>query len=188
MAYPPHLRQQANEMRQQGALVADIAAVLGVSEPTVVRWTNPELEARDRARARKKKYSQRKRCASCRRRVSNNGTLCRTCYRERHLAERPWPRERVIEAIRQWAEEYGYAPAYSDWQRSGKNNPALSSILKGPNPVFRNWSEALREAGYRPKVKRIREPDTWLKKKERATARRLVREEKIKRAVAKGEQ
>ena len=187
MAHPPELKARARELRKQGVYLTVIAKDLGVPVSTVARWTNPELENHGRTYARKKRFSQGRRCPNCKRRMVNNATLCLHCWKQENLANRHWPRERVIEAIQQWAVTHGYAPTYAEWSKSGRNNPALSSILRGPNPVFSSWSEALREAGFKPKVKRSK-AEYRLGRKEKAAIRRQIREEKIKKALAKGEQ
>jgi len=96
----------------------------------------------------------------------------------------------VIEALRAWGADNGRAPVSADWQRSGENHPALRSILDGPDPPFRSWSEALLAAGFIPRKRRGPEwTEAKLKRKaqskERIARRRANKEEALKRAVAK---
>lgn len=169
MAHPPALREQAAKLRnEEKLLMREIAERLGVPKPTVVRWLNPELEQRERVNARARKLSRR--CPSCKSKMSADARLCVECHKRKQLAERPWPREKVIEAIQAWAAKYGYAPVYNDWDASGPGHPARASILDGPNPVFPNWSAALRAAGFTPRKRR------------KARAERIAR---LRRAIEK---
>lgn len=176
MAHPPELRQRAKRMRREGMLLSTIAADLGVPAATVLRWTNPALEARERKRARKNKFSKKRRCPSCGRKMSDNATRCQRCYRTR---KRYWTREKTIEAIRAWALKHGHQPASKDWERGGRDHPAISSILGGPDPPFRKWSEALVAAGFTPRKRRR----PRLNPEQRAALRRTTREDKLKKAL-----
>lgn len=186
MAHPPELKQRAKELRKQGLLIKVIAADLDVPKTTVTRWLNPELEKRERARARNLKFSKKRMCPRCKtRRLANNSALCQRCERE---TRRKWTAERVVQAIQDWAIEHGYPPAYQDWQRSGDGHPALRSITDGPRPVFRSWSEALLAAGFKPYARRRRRgrrPLTEQEKQERAVLRRKLRENEIRKALEK---
>lgn len=183
MAHPPELRERAKQMREGGALVKTIASELGVPKPTVIRWLNPELEQRERERARKRKFEEKKRCPSCGKKMANTAQLCLACYRS---SQRHWTRERVIEALRAWAAENGRAPIFSDWERSGKDHPAIRTITAGSDPTFKTWSEALEAAGFEPRKRR---GPKWtaekLNRQQRAELRRKNREDKLRRALAK---
>jgi IS30 family transposase len=186
MAHPPELRKRAKELRSQGLLIRVIAADLGVPKPTVIRWLNPELEKRDRRRARKLKFSEKKRCTRCKtKRASNNADLCDRCY---HASQRYWTQEKLIEAVQTWAIEKGSPPVYSDWMRSGgKKHPAIRSIVDGPNPPFQTWTELLKAAGFDPR-KRRRARLSIDERARRAELRKKIREGRIKKAIEKGEQ
>lgn len=189
MAHSPELKKRAQELRKQGLLMREIAVDLGVPKPTIVRWLNPELETRERKKARKRKFSASKKCSMCRsRRCADSSTLCRVCYRKR--GQRVWTQERLIEAVKEWALEHGNPPSFSDWQRSGGDkHPAVRSITDGPHPPFKTWGALLEAAGFEPGVRRNRRGKlTPTQKKQRADLRRQVREERIKLAVLKGEQ
>lgn len=188
MAHPPELKERAKELRKQGLLIRVISADLGVPKPTVIRWLNPELEKRERKNARKKKFSQKKRCAECGRRCNDNATLCLKCYLP---SQRYWTREKLIEAVQEFALEHGRPPTHHDWYHSGEGHPAVSSICDGPNPPFAKWSDLIRAAGFTPGVRYRhpkRKPWSAQRKQERAEFRMRIREERLKKALAKGEQ
>lgn len=185
MTHPPELRERAKALRQQGLLCREIGVELGVPKATVIRWLNPKIEKRGRVRSRKAKYSLKKKCARCKRRVSDTSTICMACYRAN---QKYWTAERIVEAIQNWTIEHGYAPTYLEWQRSGPGHPAISSIKEGPDPSFRSWGDALRAAGFTPRKRRARTggaPLTEAQKAERAALRRLAREEKLRIALEK---
>jgi len=180
--HPPELRQRAKELRKQGLLIRVIAVELGVPTPTVIRWLNPKLEKRERQRAKRLKFSHGLRCPKCRRKMSDGASLCIRCALEKQTAERYWNRDRIIEAIQQWALQHGHAPTYREWVRSGKGHPAASTVIEGPNPPFKKWSEAIIAAGFRPRERRSAHRIT---NQERAYLRRKLREDKLKQALAK---
>lgn len=182
MAHPPELRQRAKELRKQGLLIKVIAADLGVPKPTVTRWLNPDLERREQKRAKRLKFSRGRHCPKCRRKMSNNATLCVRCAREKQTTERYWNRKRIIDAIQHWASQHGRPPTYDEWKRAGKGHPAIGTIVDGPNPPFEKWSEALIAAGFTPRTRRNPRRMTI---QERADLRRKRREEKLKQALAK---
>jgi len=187
MTHPPELKKRAKELRKQGVYVKVIAADLGVPKATVIRWTNPELEKRERVKARKKKFSQGKKCPQCKkRRVSDNATLCQPCAL---ASQRIWTREKLIEAVHIWAAENGDSPSWDDWRNSGPGHPAISSILDGPNPPFKSWGALIEAAGFTPRLRRRRRgsyPTSYQAKEQRAAMRRAAREERIKQAIGKG--
>lgn len=180
--HDPALRARAKELRKQGVLIRVIAVELEVPKQTVTRWLNPQLEKRERKRARKLKYEGASRCPRCKRKKVASAKTCRRCQLELRTIERPWPRERVIKAIQAWALKHGHAPTYGEWQKGGKDHPAIRSMMDGPNPLFGSWSEALIAAGFEPRKKRAARKMT---PQERAALRRQLREQKILRAVGK---
>jgi hypothetical protein len=181
--HPPELKAQAREMRKQGTYVAVIAEALGVPEPTIVRWTNPQLEKRERIKARRRKYSKGRNCSKCKKKVSNTSSrLCHDCHMKAMTAERWWTRERIIEAIQVWAAQYGHAPTYDEWKKSGKGHPAVKSISDGPHAPFSKWSEAIEAAGFRPREHRA---GARMSRTERQDIRRKMRENRIKKALGK---
>lgn len=179
--HDPALRERAKELRSKhGTLISVIAVDLGVPKSTVTRWLNPGLEKRERVKARKRKYGDGTKCPRCKRRKT---ARAKHCFRCAHELRRRWTKEALIEAIQQWAIEKGHAPTHSEWQRSGKNHPAVRSITDGPNPPFKTWSEALIAAGFTPRQRRSG------KRKhgpgELKALRRRFREQKIIRALEK---
>lgn len=181
MTRPAEERQLAEALAKQGLLHREIAAALNVPKPTISRWLNVELEERERGRARKLKYTEKKKCPNCGKRISNNAHLCLPCFNKE---QKKWPRDRVIEAIQQWAVEHGAPPKYQEWVTAGKGHPAIWTIISGNTPAFSSWSEAILAAGLTPGTRR----HAKFTPGERAKMRRQAREETIKRAVAKGEQ
>jgi transposase len=180
MTHPPALKEQARALRQQGLLIKDIARQVPVPMPTLIRWLNPELEFRERARAKKAKFSQKRRCPTCKKKMSNNAALCRVCF---HRQQKYWTSEKVVEAIQRWAIEQGAPPSYQEWLLSGPGHPALWTIISGNNPAFSSWSEALQAAGFEPRKRRRKM--TPLDRQARAKMRRKAREDAIRRALTK---
>lgn len=175
---------RALELRREGLLIREIVAIVGVPKSTVTRWVTPSFEERQRKLARKRKYSKGKLCKRCRRKISNNATLCRKCVALKQHENRPWTREKVIAALQLWAADNGRAPVHREWSRSGPGHPATSSILRGPYPLFGSWSELLIEAGFTPRERRAAKK---LTRQERQALRRNVRETKLKKAIKEEE-
>lgn len=161
MAHPPELKQRAQEMREQGLLIRVIADKLGVPKPTVTRWLNPELEARGRVRARKRKFTENRVCPDCGGPMGDASTHCRTCY---VTSQRYWTRERVIDALHAWADANGRPPVLEEWERSGEGHPAVRTIVAGETSPFASWSEALLAAGFEPRKRR---GPKWTARKEK---------------------
>lgn len=197
MTHPPELRELAKQLREDGLLIKEISARIGIPKPTVTRWLNPELEERGREVARKRKFRKRRRCPRCKTNMkADRSKWCESCFREHR---RYWTRERVVQAIKDWAIENGRQPTWTDWRRSGRGHPAIRTITDGPNPTFKNWSEALIAAGFTPNQRRpakrrgprTEEQRLITQRKVREThrqkmeLRRKLREEKIKKAIAK---
>lgn len=177
--HPPETRERVQALRKQGLLCREIAEQTGVPKATVIRWLNPGFEKRERVNAQKRKFKKHRRCPSCRKRMSNRAQLCLTCYK---ASQRLWTRERLVDAVKSWAAEHGYAPRHEDWTRGGVDHPAISSILDGPNPVFHSWSEVLLAAGFTPRKWR---KGGMLTSEQRAALRRERREALLKQALEK---
>ena len=180
MTHPPELKELAHELRAEGLLIREIAERISVPTPTLIRWLNPEFEARERNKAKKRKFSEARRCPKCRKKIANNSALCRDC----HLADQKyWTREKVIEAIQTWAIEKGVPPTYQEWVLAGPKHPAIWTITHGNNPAFPSFGAALVAAGFEPRKRRKKL--TPMDRQERADMRRRSREETIKRALRK---
>ena len=182
MAHPPELRQQASELRSGGMLIREIAVELNVPESTVIRWLNPKLERRERANAKRRKFSRKRRCPKCGNKVSDKALICRSCQREAQSKDRYWNRERIIDAIRAWALQHGHAPTYKEWEKKGKGHPATLTVHSGMYPPFASWSDALRAAGFEPRKRRSA---LRLTNEERAAVRRKRREDILRQALEK---
>lgn len=112
-AYPPEMRVRARELRAAGLSYRAVAAELGITHPTVIKWLNPAVAARAAAsaraweeRTREERRPQRtarqrrarraahgRCCARCERPC--DGKLCRRCFCERRsvriaLVHRLW--------------------------------------------------------------------------------------------------
>lgn len=181
--HAPELKEQARQLRTEGALIREIADQIGVPKTTVARWLNPTLEERERVKARKRKFGKKRTCPQCGRLRANTAALCQRCYRE---GQRYWTRERIIDAVLLWAANHGRRPTSKDWERGAPDHPAVSSILNGPSPPFKTWAEAVQAAGFR--LDRRRKPGLLFDRQKRATLRRDMRETRLKRALEKGEQ
>lgn len=182
MAHPPELRQKASELRSEKKLIREIAVELGVPKPTVTRWLNEEFERRERANARRRKFSHKRRCPRCSRKMSDKAQLCATCRWQAQTDDRYWTRERIIDAMRVWALQHGHAPTLREWQRSGKGRPAAWTVTGGKYPPFSSWSEAIKAAGFNPRQKRS---NGRLSNEARAALRRQRREDALKLALEK---
>ena len=186
VTHPPELRERAHELRAEGLLIREIAERLEdegtrVPTPTLIRWLNPEFEARERRKAKKRKFSETRRCPRCKKKMSNLSALCRTCYQ---ADQKFWTREKVIEAIQTWAIEKGRPPSYQEWILSGPGHPAIWTITRGSTAAFASFGAALVAAGFEPRKRRKKL--TPMDRQERAAMRRKSREEAIKRALRKG--
>ena len=187
MSRSPEQRQEAQALRAQGLLLREIAEEIGVPKATVTRWLNPEFEKRERAKAKKRKYAKHRKCKSCGKRISNTSVLCLACYK---ASQRYWTRERLIDAVKEFAAENGYAPRAQDWYRSGPGHPAFSSVREGDNRPFRRFSELLVAAGFTPGQRRGPRKNrklTTLQRAERAALRREKREKMLKQAIQQEE-
>lgn len=178
MKHSSEQRELVLQLRANGMLIREIVEQVGVPKSTVTRWCNPQFEKKDRAKARQRKFSKRRKCPQCGKRMNNTANLCITCYK---ASQRYWTRERVIEAMQAWATKHGYSPTYREWSRSGNDHPATATILAGPNPLFNSWSEALVAAGFEPR--RHRNPKYKLTRAQRQEIRRKIREDRIKKAL-----
>lgn len=55
----------------------------------------------------------------------------------------PWPRERIIQALRDWSAAQGRAPFAPDWVRSAPEHPCTATVYK----YFGTWAAGLGAAG-----------------------------------------
>ncbi len=155
-------RESARLMREDGYLLREIAAEFGVSNSTVVRWTNDASAARQRAASRAAKERYRGECVDCG--ASTNGCngpgkaseRCDPCARAAGLV---WTRETVVAAIRRFGDRYGRPPAATDFspanaRAQGHEWRAERFAADGDYPhlhsvrgVFGSWAGAVEAAG-----------------------------------------
>ena len=141
--------------------IAEIAHRLGRAPATVSAYLyDPTGE---KARAVKARY--RGYCRTCGADTSpRNGKgdayqYCRRC--RPGAAARKWTRERVREAIRQWAELYGRAPSSYDWSRTHARRRGAQAMRRlerddwpAPatvNKLYGTWASALADAFAHPR-------------------------------------
>lgn len=180
VTHPPELKERAHALRAEGLLIHEIATEIGVPTPTVTRWVNLQFEQRQRVKARKRKFTKKRRCPTCRKMISNNAVVCRDCFNKQ---QKLWTREKVIEAIQKWALEKGAPPSYQEWSiPRGPGYPSVWTVIKGNSPAFPSWSAALLAAGFTPSKRR---KESRMTPAERAEMRRNARENALKRALAK---
>lgn len=146
--YPPEMRERAIELKALGWGRHKIAHELGVSPTTVVRWTDPVYYERQRRASLERKLARKVPCPECGKLIWYTSTRCASCQGKLVRAQRYWTRERIIEAIQEWARVHGRRPVSGDWQRAGEGHPSASGIYGTRDPEFSSWSEALRAAGF----------------------------------------
>lgn len=168
---------RAQELRAQGLLVREIAEEMGVAIQSVSAWLNdPD---RSKEIARKKTYAGT--CEDCG--AATTGTAsgldraprwCKDCG-NRHSSETRtvWTRELVIARIHEWAERYGDAPAFLDWQpwevrhRVEIGEAPAHALIRAARfedagnywpwgnhvaRVFGSWNAAIEAAGFAPRA------------------------------------
>jgi len=149
--FPAELREQARQLHADGLNNKTIALRLGVSQATVLRWLDPEREAKQRLAARDYKHRQRKRCAECGTKIWYTSTLCNRCSIEQQKRHKRWTRERVIAAIQAWNTTHGRPPTATEWMRAGPDHPAATAIYGREASAFPSWNAAIAAAGFTPR-------------------------------------
>ena len=144
---------KAVEMRGQGVILDEIAAHLGVSRTTIVRWTNPAYAEhqrslslawkdrnRERNRARDREYVERIKvpCPRCGEKHSPDHSVCQACRSaasaaRRELAQRLWAEGNTLLEI---AEALGSTRAsigaeISRWRQEGYDFPHRYRMANG---------------------------------------------------------
>lgn len=147
------LAEVASNLRAQGLLYREIAERLGVSRSyahDLVR--DPSGEA---ARARKARYGGT--CVDCG--SSTDGTAgstyvperCRSCRHEFQRAQRVWTADRIVDAIREWADRNGgIPPTASDWRRARARGDRRACHVSLVTKRWGSWNAAIEAAGYMP--------------------------------------
>lgn len=164
----------ARELREkEGLKYREIAERLGVATSTVDEWCKDP----DRSKHRERRLRYGGNCIDCGKRTDGSRGVerapkrCLACS-ARHQKENPpiWSRERIIEAIRTWAEEHdGIPPAASRWNPShaiAMGHPKYAEKFYQDNAwpfvqtviaCFGSWANAIEAAGFeRPKCGRPR--------------------------------
>jgi Homing endonuclease associated repeat len=105
---------QIEQLGRRGLTTREIAEELGLARSTVnIYRADPDGE---RQRQRRERYQGT--CAGCGRPTSGSGgperapKRCRACAGDRR---RSWSEQRVLEAIRDWADLTGSPPTLADW-------------------------------------------------------------------------
>lgn len=155
--YPPEVRQQALELHEQGMAHKQISLQLGIPHATVFRWLNPDYAEKSRIKSRELKQKKyRGTCIDCGASTSYRGKSgrrsarrCVTCQTAHQRQTKTWTRERVVAAIRYWAETHdGVPPKSTDWKyRRGGMFPSCGSVY-GPSGPFEKWGDAIEAAGF----------------------------------------
>lgn len=126
--YPDGYRERARALYRRGEYgVRRVAADLGVPAKTVRSWVNDDYAERSRVSSRRCKQRYRGVCVDCGKSTSYNGVdthgakRCLACSSawwqapEQRAARTKWPRERIVERIREWNDMYGTPPTAKDW-------------------------------------------------------------------------
>lgn len=169
VTYTPAQRAAAVRLAERVGYKA-AARRLGIAYTTVYRWKNPGYAAQQRASSLAAKHRRRGVCLDCgaETRLNDRGVetypngaslYCVACAADRI---RVWTRDRVIDAIRDFADQYGHPPGAMEW------NPALARAQGHPELAERfardgcwphlstvmayhgSWNAAIRAAGFEP--------------------------------------
>ncbi len=164
--------EQAVALRAEGLSYAAIAARLGVSGSTILRWLNPDIAEKTRVQSREAKRRRTGACVDCGTVTRYNGRpgtpvseRCPACAAI-HVGQQQtiWTQDRIIDAIRTWADEHdGEPPAIPDWspnqaRRLGDDQRATRFENDPRFPwfsvviyAFGSWNNAIRAAGFEPR-------------------------------------
>lgn len=175
-AYSTRYRFAAQALAGAGHDSRRIGRLLGVPYTTVYRWLNADYAARQRARSADRKNRYRGWCVDCGAPTAWGGATtggkpskrCRSCrkaleqsadYRAEHTV---WTKDRVVLAIREWAQFYGEPPAAADWdpwrarvklgdemraRRFERDRGRWPSFIAAVDR-FGSWNAALEAAGF----------------------------------------
>jgi hypothetical protein len=163
------LADEVTRLRAQGRNGLEIAAHLGISRSYAYELIHDPTG--DIARERKRRYERN--CVGCGAVVNPNGLKqkslrCRTCATAESTI---WTPERIVFAIRAWAEENGDIPAAIDWNPAmARANGHLDKVekfysedawpdLSTVQARFGSWSAAIRAAGFTPRPRGVKKGD-----------------------------
>lgn len=149
---------QVRAMKRDGLTFDQIAAQLGLARSTV---TDAYYDPSGR-KMRERKERQAGECVDCGATTMDSGSKpperCHPCATEHR---RYWTRDRIIQAIRDWSDQYGAPPGAYDWDtgRLKQINPARwKRFYAGRWPhqhtvleMFGSWNAAIAAAGFTPR-------------------------------------
>jgi len=171
--HPEYVRLEARRLYQDGLTRVEIASRLSVALTTVYRWVDPVYAERIRRQSREAKRRRTGTCEDCGAETRYNGHaengashLCLPCSNKRTAAARKiWTRDRIIEAIQWWADQYGTQPAIADFNPSGavrlgdyqravraerhiaaREIPTFITVIR----EFGSWNAGIADAGFAP--------------------------------------
>lgn len=123
----PELVAEALRLRKQGMTLGAIGKQLGVSQPTIGRWTNPEAAEKQRERSRKShevnRGKHRERCRKY-----------REANREKELERKRRYREANREKVREGNRESRRKCSEANTLKHAKGKPLRSNYLKAQRP------------------------------------------------------
>lgn len=151
------LAPRAHKMRREGLTSVEIGQLLGVARSTVYDWiADPD---RVKHAARRAKYAGK--CIDCGAKTDGSRGFgrerCSGCRAVFNHENRYWTTERVIAAIKRWADEHGGVPPRAqDWNSTMAANSGLPMRPPWAPDVgtvqneFGSWSLAIEAAGFTP--------------------------------------
>lgn len=140
---------EAHRLRASGLLLREIAERLGCALTTAHRYlVDPDLS---RQRERRAGYAGV--CDICGGPTDGSdgpghaSRRCRSCI--------DWPPDRIIDAMRRWADEHGgVPPTTTEWRRAQPGYPSADCVVSRMG-----WNAALLGAGFA--LRSDRRPETW---------------------------
>ena len=133
---------EASRLRDEGLLLREIGARLGVSAKTVHAW----LSDPDGSKARERKQRYRAICVACRGPCYRQGSYaawhCETCERAHRHEQRKWTKRKVKAALGRWADDLGRPPTAEETALPGTRVP-YGAIRR----EFGSFSQGLKAAG-----------------------------------------
>lgn len=191
-------RLRAREMARAGATVREIRAELGYgSDNSVRRLLDDGLRQRELDQQKRRRDSApRGRCCDCggptspSRRgdvFSERCVPCRIAFVKGTII---WTEEKVLDAIRRYAEMYGLPPTMRDWRKCDRERgfPSSRSVYRTAGrseSPFASWADAIEAAGF-PRPPRVSRPKKQRVRKARKTSDQRAEEKMDARLVEIG--
>lgn len=129
---------RAQELRDRGLKLREIAAAMGVAYQTVHAW----LSDPDGSKLAARKHSYRGTCEQCGGRTdgSNGRGRAPRVYKDCLT----WSEDEIVTAMQRWAAEHGgIPPTTTEWRQCGPWWPVASTVVQSIG-----WNTALRLAGF----------------------------------------